>query len=110
MVAAAERFGFNTTPRMPAAKPSVFPEDLKDSLAVGAASIGQDRVLATPVQMAAVGATIANRGVYAAPRIVRSDLPGVAVAGKTGTAELHPTASGPQDPKNTDARVRVPQR
>jgi penicillin-binding protein A len=136
MVAAAERFGFNSTPRVPAAKPSRFPRDLKDSLAVGAASIGQERVLATPVQMAAVGATIANRGVYPAPRIVRSDkvirhravsrrvagqvrdmmlsvvrggtgtaaaVPGVEVAGKTGTAELRPTASGPQDPKNTDA-------
>jgi penicillin-binding protein A len=136
MVAAAERFGFNSTPRVPAAKPSRFPHDLKDSLAVGAASIGQERVLATPVQMAAVGATIANRGVYPAPRIVRSDrvvrhravsprvarqvrsmmlsvvrggtgtaaaVPGVEVAGKTGTAELRPTAGGPQDPKNTDA-------
>jgi cell division protein FtsI/penicillin-binding protein 2 len=30
-------------------------------------------------------------------------VPGVEVAGKTGTAELRPTASGPQDPKNTDA-------
>jgi cell division protein FtsI/penicillin-binding protein 2 len=30
-------------------------------------------------------------------------LPGVSVAGKTGTAELRPTADGPADPKNTDA-------
>jgi penicillin-binding protein A len=30
-------------------------------------------------------------------------VPGVEVAGKTGTAELRPTAGGPQDPKNTDA-------
>ena len=30
-------------------------------------------------------------------------LPGVTVAGKTGTAELRPTAGGPPDPKNTDA-------
>jgi cell division protein FtsI/penicillin-binding protein 2 len=30
-------------------------------------------------------------------------LPGVAVAGKTGTAELRPTGGGPIDPKNTDA-------
>ena len=30
-------------------------------------------------------------------------LPGVNVAGKTGTAELRPTAEGPIDPRNTDA-------
>jgi cell division protein FtsI/penicillin-binding protein 2 len=30
-------------------------------------------------------------------------IPGVEVAGKTGTAELRPTAGGPPDPKNTDA-------
>src|SRR4051794_8982558 len=53
--AAARRFGFNQQPRVPAAKPSRFPSaaDLKDSLAVGAAAIGQDRDLATPLQMAA---------------------------------------------------------
>jgi beta-lactamase class D len=138
MNAAAERFGFNQTPRVPAGKPSVFPKakDLKDSLAVGAASIGQERDLATPLQMAAVGATIANRGVHPTPRIVRFDpiirrravsartarqvremmlsvvrsgtgtaaaLPGVEVAGKTGTAELRPTAGAAPDPRNTDA-------
>jgi len=136
MVAASERFGFNARPRVPDAVISRFPADLKDDLAVGAASIGQDRVLATPLQMAAIGATIANRGMHPSPRIVRSDpvvrkravsrrvarqvrdmmlavvsggtgtsaaLPGVEVAGKTGTAELRPTAGGPQDPKNTDA-------
>ena len=136
MIAAAERFGFNQRPRVPGAVMSQFPRDLKDELAVGAASIGQERDLATPLQMAAVGATIANRGVHPVPRIVRSDkvmrkravprrvatqvremmlavvaggtgtaaaLPGVEVAGKTGTAELRPTAGGPPDPKNTDA-------
>jgi penicillin-binding protein A len=30
-------------------------------------------------------------------------LPDVQVAGKTGTAELRPTADGPIDPSNTDA-------
>ena len=34
---------------------------LKDSLAVGASAIGQDKDLATPLEMASVGATIANR-------------------------------------------------
>jgi peptidoglycan glycosyltransferase len=134
----AERFGFNRVPRVPSAVASRFPapRELRDSLAVGAAAIGQDRDLATPLQMAVVGATIANRGVRAAPRIARSEkvvrrravrvrvarqvremmrsvvrsgtggaaaLPGVDVAGKTGTAELRPTADAASDPKNTDA-------
>jgi cell division protein FtsI/penicillin-binding protein 2 len=136
LLAAAERFGFNEQPRIPAAKPSTVAKDLRDGLAVGSAAIGQERDLATPLQMASVGATIANRGVRVRPRVVREDpivrrrvvrskvaaqvrdmmigvvqggtgraggVPGVIVAGKTGTAELRPTASGPPDPKNTDA-------
>jgi len=138
LVRMAEAFGFNQTPRIPSAKASRIsaPGRLRDSLAVGAAAIGQDRDLATPLQMASVGATIGRRGVRARPRIVREDpvvkrrvvranvarqvrtmmigvvqggtgtaaaIPGVQVAGKTGTAELRPTAGGPPDPKNTDA-------
>lgn len=135
LVATAERFGFNSQPRLPAAKPSTIspPSKLPDDLAVGAAAIGQDRDLATPLQMASVGATIAAGGVRAEPRlsklqprhrrrvvstkvahqvrgmmlgVVRSGtgtaaaVPGVEVAGKTGTAELRPNSS---DPKDADA-------
>jgi hypothetical protein len=136
LVAMAERFGFNEQPAIPAAKPSEIAADLKDDLAVGAAAIGQDRDLATPLAMASVGATIANGGVRVEPRIVREEplrerrvvrrgvaalvrdmmvgvvrggtgtaaaLPGVTVAGKTGTAELVPTHGGASDPSNTDA-------
>jgi peptidoglycan glycosyltransferase len=138
LAAAAQRFGFNAVPRVPSAVASRFPaaRELRDNLAVGAAAIGQDRDLATPLQMAAVAATIANRGMHAAPRIARSEkvvreravsarvagqvremmrsvvrsgtgtaaaIPGVDVAGKTGTAELRPTADAKPDPKNTDA-------
>ncbi len=130
LVAAAEAFGFNERPVVPAAKPSTISRRLKDSLAVGASAIGQDRDLATPLGMASVGATIANRGVRARPKIVRGAkvvrrravsrrvaaqvrdmmigvvrggtgtagaVPGVTVAGKTGTAELRPNSKNPKD-------------
>jgi penicillin-binding protein A len=132
LVRTAEAFGFNERPRVPDAKASTIPQprDLKDSLAVGASAIGQDRDLATPLQMAVAGATIAERGRRARPRIVRSDrvmrrrvvsprvaaqvremmlgvvrsgtgtaaaIPGVQVAGKTGTAELRPNSTNPKD-------------
>jgi penicillin-binding protein A len=130
LLAAAKAFGFGERPRIPNAKPSTIARELKDDLAVGAAAIGQDRDLATPLAMASVGAAIAERGVRAKPRIVRSDpvirhratsarvagqvrammigvvqggtgtaaaLPGVQVAGKTGTAELVPNSTDPKD-------------
>jgi penicillin-binding protein A len=132
LVAAAKAFGFNEKPRIPAAVPNTISEskDLKDDLAVGAAAIGQDRDLATPLGMASVGATIALAGRRARPRVTTLDkvvrrravprrvagqvtdmmigvvrsgtgtaaaLPGVTVAGKTGTAELRPNSSNPKD-------------
>jgi penicillin-binding protein A len=132
LVRMAEAFGFNERPRVPDAKASTIPpaSKLTDSLAVGASAIGQDRDLATPLQMAVVGATIAERGRRARPRIVRNDkvlrrrvvsakvaaqvremmlgvvrsgtgtaaaIPGVQVAGKTGTAELRPNSTNPKD-------------
>jgi peptidoglycan glycosyltransferase len=136
LVRLAEAFGFNEQLKIPNLKPSSIAHDLKDDLAVGAAAIGQERDLATALQMASVGATIANRGLRVRPRIVRgvrsprrrvvsrrvadqvrdmmlgvvrggtgvaAALPGVEVAGKTGTAELRPTNGGPPDPRNTDA-------
>jgi hypothetical protein len=135
LVAAAKAFGFNEKLRIPAAVPNTIsePRKLKDDLAVGAAAIGQDRDLATPLGMASVGATIALGGRRAQPRITTlqklvrrravsrrvadqvtqmmigvvrggtgtaAALPGVTVAGKTGTAELRPNSS---DPKDADA-------
>jgi penicillin-binding protein A len=135
LVAAARAFGFNEQPRIPEAKPNTISPaaQLKDDLAVGAAAIGQDKDLATPLGMASVGATIATGGRRARPRITTVDkivrrravparvahqvrsmmidvvrsgtgtaaaLPGVTVAGKTGTAELRPNSS---DPKDADA-------
>jgi beta-lactamase class D len=132
LVATARAFGFNEQPKIPAAKPSTIspPSELSDSLAVGAAAIGQDRDLATPLQMASVGATIALDGRRTQPRITTIDpvvseeilstkvahqvrsmmlevvrsgtgtaaaIPGVEVAGKTGTAELRPNSTNPKD-------------
>ena len=132
LVAAAREFGFGERPAIPSAKASTIspPSELKDDLAVGAAAIGQDRDLATPLTMASVGATIAYGGRRARPRITTLEplrrrrvvssraahdvrdmmvgvvqsgtgtaaaLPGVQVAGKTGTAELVPNSSDPKD-------------
>jgi cell division protein FtsI/penicillin-binding protein 2 len=131
----ARRFGFGEQPNVPAAKPSTIApaSGLRDDLAVGAAAIGQDRDLATPLEMASAGATIAMSGRRARPRITTLDpvvrhravstkvahqvrsmmlnvvrtgtgtaaaIPGVQVAGKTGTAELRPNS---RDPKDADA-------
>jgi hypothetical protein len=138
LVARAEAFGFNETPRVPVAKPSTTSsaQELKDAIAVGSAAIGQEKDLATPLGMASVGAAIGAKGMRAKPRAITEDpvirnravsakvagqvrdmmigvvrggtgtaaaLPGVTVAGKTGTAELRFTGGGAADPKNTDA-------
>ena len=132
LVAAARDFGFGERPPIPSAKASTIspPSELRDDLAVGAAAIGQDRDLATPLTMASVGATIAYGGRRARPRITTLErlrrrrivssraahdvrdmmvgvvqsgtgtaaaLPGVQVAGKTGTAELVPNSTDPKD-------------
>jgi cell division protein FtsI/penicillin-binding protein 2 len=135
LVQTARAFGFGESSDIPAGKPSTIspPSRMHDDLAVGAAAIGQDRDLATPLEMATVGATIALDGVRTRPRIATSDpvvrrraisantarqvrsmmigvvqggtgtaaaIPGVEVAGKTGTAELRPNS---KDPKDADA-------
>jgi cell division protein FtsI/penicillin-binding protein 2 len=117
----ARAFGFNRAPEVgvEAAKSTYpFPHGVSD---VMWSAIGQAQVLATPMHMATVAATIANRGKRMEPRIalrlpprgrravshqtaaemnsmmqgvvqagtgVAAQVPGVAVAGKTGTAEV----------------------
>ncbi len=68
----AEAFGFNTEPAMPlhaATSSFPLPEDEGDLMW---GSVGQAQVLATPMQMASVAATIANGGVRIEPSILRS--------------------------------------
>jgi penicillin-binding protein A len=132
LVATAERFGFNHPPGIPGAAESTLPPaaQIQGELAVGSTAIGQDKVLASPLEMATVAATIADGGRRPTPsllfapggshptvravsaataRTVRgmmievvrygtgtaAAIPGVVVAGKTGTAELSsPTSCG----------------
>ncbi len=75
LAASAELFGFNRAPRMPlgaATSSFPFPEDAYDLMW---GSIGQAQVLATPLQMATVAATIANDGKRMEPRILLRDRP-----------------------------------
>lgn len=71
----ADLFGFNRVPDMPlaAAEPS-FPRPV-DAGDLMWASIGQAQVLATPLHMATVAATIANGGKRMEPRITKLDKP-----------------------------------
>lgn len=140
LVATAERFGFDHRPSILGADESTIPSaaTIGSALSVGSSAIGQGQVLATPLQMADVAATIADDGrrpiptlsATARPRFVRvttpkvarevrqmmvaviaygtgvtAQIPGVQVAGKTGTAELRTTRSksASSNPKNTDS-------
>jgi hypothetical protein len=123
LVGTAETFGFNHPSGVPGAPASSLPaaSAIQGELAVGSTAIGQAQVLATPLQMLVVAATIADGGRRPAPaflaqgashpqRVIsagvaatvrrlmtgvvrsgtgtRAAIPGVIVAGKTGTAEL----------------------
>lgn len=87
LVETAERYGFNAPPAMfdPEAEaavdppPSEIPPRISESVEVGESAIGQGQVLATPLQMASVAQTVANRGVRLPTPITRDP-------------ELHPDA------------------
>jgi peptidoglycan glycosyltransferase len=122
LLAAAAAYGFNSpSPVSIAAESTIPPASLVDDLALGESAIGQQEVLASPLQMLRVAATIALVGRRPVPtfaiaprrlfprvipvgvaRTVRAlmrdvvsygtgtaaQVPGVVVAGKTGTAEV----------------------
>jgi penicillin-binding protein A len=138
LVATAERFGFNQDPGVAGAAESTLPAagQIQGELDVGSTAIGQGQVLATPLEMASVAATIADGGrrprpsfLANAPRsasvpvqsasvartvrhlmtgVVRfgtgasAAIPGVVVAGKTGTAELKSACPSP-NPESTSS-------
>ncbi len=78
LVAAAERFGFNSPPTLYASRivaqvdpaESTIPTEIGDELDLGVSAIGQGEVLATPLQMASVAQAIANGGVREPTSIV----------------------------------------
>jgi peptidoglycan glycosyltransferase len=122
LVAAAQAYGFNSpSPVSIAAESTIPPDSLQGDLALGDSAIGQGQVLASPLQMLRVAATIALVGRRPVPtfkltprrlfprvipvtvaRTVRAlmrdvvsygtgtpaQIPGVVVAGKTGTAQV----------------------
>jgi cell division protein FtsI/penicillin-binding protein 2 len=73
LVATAEKFGFNELPLIAGAARSTIPapDEIGDDLAVGSTAIGQGKVLATPLQMALVAATIGNDGTRSRPTLLR---------------------------------------
>jgi peptidoglycan glycosyltransferase len=71
--AQAERFGFNEPMAIPlAVAPSVYPNDL-DAPQTALSAIGQYDVRATALQMAMVGAGVANQGVVMKPYLVAEE-------------------------------------
>jgi penicillin-binding protein A len=74
MISAAEAFGFNDAVPidLPAPAESLFPTEFTEDLPrLAQASIGQNDVLATPLQMAMVAGAIGNGGTMMAPTVVR---------------------------------------
>ncbi len=135
LVSYTEKFGFNKKIplRLEYKKSQIPPVEAMDKLEIAWSSVGQGRVLATPLQMALVATAIANGGKIMSPYIVQkvispqgkiifkqnpkvwltpingetsqmvkqlmvnvveqgtgrsASIPGVTVAGKTGTAEI----------------------
>jgi peptidoglycan glycosyltransferase len=75
-----DRFGFNTDPELDypdfqMAPSGVYSEGKlltsADSIDIGRVAIGQERLLATPIQMAEVAATIANDGTLMKPTLLQ---------------------------------------
>lgn len=93
----AEQFGFNSAFEVPMRSvASRFPED-PDEPQTAQSAIGQFDVRATPLQMAAVVAAVANRGVLMAPYLVKDLIApdAVSVLESTRPRELG-TAVSPQ--------------
>ena len=84
LVAMAERYGFNHPPGIEGAAESTLPpaSQIQGELAVGSTAIGQDQVLASPLEMATVAATIADGGRRPTPSLISA--PGAGGQGEGG--------------------------
>jgi penicillin-binding protein A len=73
LVEESEAYGFNRRPLIPGAVTPTIPQPsgIGDDLDLGSTAIGQGKVLAHPLEMASVGAAIANRGVRVEPTLLR---------------------------------------
>jgi penicillin-binding protein A len=74
LVAMAERYGFNHPPGIEGAAESTLPpaSQIQGELAVGSTAIGQDQVLASPLEMATVASTIADGGRHPTPSLIEA--------------------------------------
>jgi cell division protein FtsI/penicillin-binding protein 2 len=90
LVATAEHFGFNEDPGLAGAARSTIPaaNEIGDDLAVGSTAIGQGKVLATPLQMALVAATIGEDGIRPRPTLRKGDDPETVRAVRAGVARF----------------------
>jgi penicillin-binding protein A len=72
LVSTAEAFGFNHDPGVPGATRSSLPaaSEIQGELDVGSTAIGQGEVLATPLQMVTVAATVADGGRRPSPSFI----------------------------------------
>jgi peptidoglycan glycosyltransferase len=72
IVQVAERYGFNEAPTIPGAQPSQIPQPsgIGDDLDLGSTAIGQGQVLASPLEMASIAATIGNHGLRVKPHLI----------------------------------------
>jgi peptidoglycan glycosyltransferase len=125
MVPGAEAWGFNQEVPidLPAPARSAFPTDFTDNLPkLAQASIGQNDVAATPLQMALVAATVANDGRTMTPHVMKqvTDANGNVVKSYEPSVWLEPMgpsqAAGMQEsmslvvngPQGTAPMIRIP--
>jgi peptidoglycan glycosyltransferase len=112
LVAMAERYGFNHPPGIEGAAESTLPpaSQIQGELAVGSTAIGQDQVLASPLEMATVAATIADGGRHLTPSLIKAsgaggqgESAGGGSAGSGGADSGGETGSGSTDAGGTRA-------